>query len=160
LAALPRRSIIRPPAALVGAGLLLRAISNLPIRRFLGIAGRAAIQVQKTIEVYAPAEEVFELWSNPENFPRFMSHVREVRRLENSRYHWVVTGPAGVSVSWDSEITQLVPNELLAWRSAPGSIIGNAGIIRFPPGDGATRIHVRVSYNPPGGALVHLFANL
>ena len=158
LAGAPRRGIFALPVALAGTAMILRAVGNMPFRSLLGLGGRRAIQLQKTIEVHAPVEEVFKLWSNPENFPKFMAHVQEVRKSGESRYHWVARGPAGTSVSWDSEVTQIVPNELLAWRSVPGSIAGNAGIIRFQPTEHGTRIDLRMSYNPPGGALGHLFA--
>jgi uncharacterized membrane protein len=37
-----------------------------------------------------------------------------------------------------------------------GSIVGHAGIARFDEErDGSTRVHIRMSYNPPGGWLGH-----
>ena len=40
-------------------------------------------------------------------------------------------------------------------------MIANAGVIRFEPtDDGGTRVDIRLSYNPPAGALGHLAALL
>jgi uncharacterized membrane protein len=39
--------------------------------------------------------------------------------------------------------------------------VENAGIVRFRPNpDGTTQIDVRISYNPPGGAIGHAVAAL
>ena len=71
------------------------------------------------------------------------------------------TGPAGTEVSWDAEITAYEPNRTLAWQSTPGSGIGTAGIIHFFPNpDGSTRVYMRLSYNPPAGAIGHALATL
>jgi uncharacterized membrane protein len=145
-----------------GAGLLARALTNLPTRRLIGVgAGRRAVDVQKVINVAAPIDEVWELWNNYENFSRFMSHIAEVRRTGEGRSHWVAAGPAGRRFEWDAVTTQSVPNELLAWKSVEGSPVENAGIVRFRPNpDGTTQIDVRISYNPPGGAIGHAVAAL
>lgn len=146
--------------SLLGLGVLLRSATNLRINRLTGVgAGRRAVQVQKMINVDAPVEEVFEFWSHAENFPRFMSNLREARRVGDDRWHFVVEGPAGTTVDWDAIVTQFVPNECIAWKSVEGATVANAGIVKFVPNEkGGTRIDIRLSYNPPGGALGHAVA--
>jgi uncharacterized membrane protein len=153
-----RRSFV---LSLLGGILGLRAFTNLDLRRLFGLgAGRRAIEFHKDITVLAPVSEVFQFWSAMENFPRFMSHVKDVRWLADGRTHWRVEGPAGMTFQWDSEITQFVREELLAWRSVPGSLIGHSGVIRFEAVPQGTRIDIRLSYNPPAGAVGHAFARL
>jgi uncharacterized membrane protein len=145
----------------LGLGLLARGATNFKVERLLGLgAGRRAVDVQKTITIDAPVEEVFRFWSNVANFPRFMAHLREVRDLDNGRSHWVAEGPAGVPVSWDAVITRSEPNTVLAWRSEPGATVANAGTIRFESVEGGTRVDIKLSYNPPAGALGHVVAKL
>jgi len=142
----------------VGSAVLLRSVTNVPVTRLVGIgAGARAIDLQKHIYVHAPVEEVFGYFSEFENFPRFMTHVRSVSPQDEQghRWRWSVTGPGGVPVSWDAELTECVPNEVIAWESVRGSILQNAGRIRFEPDREGTRIGVRISYNPPGGAIGH-----
>jgi uncharacterized membrane protein len=148
--------------AAAGAALLVRDVENQPLRRVLGVgAGRRAVDVHKTVTVRAPLSDVFAFFSAIENFPRFMAHVKEVRRTGAGRYHWVAAGPAGIPVSWDGEISHLDPDRALGWRSLPGARVGNAGIARFEPNaDGSTRVDIQMSYNPPAGALGHLVASL
>jgi uncharacterized membrane protein len=157
-----RGGIIGVPEALIGAGLLTRAATNLDTRRLLGLGEtRSAVRIQKTVNVHARVEEVFKLWAHPENFARFMPHVKQVRQTKDRQYQWTVAGPAGISLSWDAEITEMVPNRLLAWKTRPGSTIRNAGVVRFDViNDNSTRLHILISYNPPGGAIGHVLASL
>ena len=150
------------PSRIIGGMLLARAVTNLSLRRFFGLVrSRRAIRFQKTITVHAPVEQVFEFWSNPENFAKIMEHVQEVKRTGENRFRWTVSGPAGSSISWASRFTQSTPNEMLVWRSEPGSVVRSGGIARFQPTqDGATRIHLLMSYNPPAGAIGHALATL
>ncbi len=153
--------ILGSTLGLVGLGLLARGTTNLETKRLVGInAGRRAVDIHKSINVNAPVEEVFEFWSHYENFPRFMSHLKEVRRTGAEMSHWVATGPAGVPFEWDAITTEFEPNEIIAWKSVEGSVIGNAGIVRFQPNEqGGTRVDIRMSYNPPAGAIGHAVAS-
>src|SRR5262249_17966841 len=57
--------------------------------------------------------------------------------------------------------TEFIPNKIIAWKSEPGAAIANAGIIRFEPGvTGGTRVTIRLSYNPPAGAIGHAIATI
>jgi uncharacterized membrane protein len=159
---LSRRDRAGALVAGAGAALLIRDVADRPLRRVLGIgAGRRAVDFHKTITVRAPIADVYAFFSNIENFPRLMAHVREVRKTGERRYHWVAAGPAGIPISWDGEISAQEPEKLLAWRSLPGAVVRNAGIARFEPNpDGSTRLDIRMSYNPPAGTLGHLVASL
>jgi len=161
LRGLMRRGIFGDLAGLIGLGLLGRSITNLPTRRLLGIgAGRRAIDVQKTITIHSPIDRVFDFFAHPENFPHFMANVLDVRENQSGRSHWVVAGPAGMKVEWDAECTQCEPNRVVAWKSVEGSTVQNAGIIHFDEVLGGTRVDIKMSYNPPGGALGHFIAKL
>jgi uncharacterized membrane protein len=157
-----RRGILGSAVGPVGFALLSRAITNLELKRIVGLeSGPRTIDIEKTINIEAPIEEVYKFWTEHERFPEFMSRVREVRRIGDRRYHWVVAGPAGVSVEWDADITRLVPNETIAFRSLPGSAVEQQGLVHFSStADGDTCIDVKLSYNPPAGVIGHLIATL
>ena len=141
-----------------GIGLLARAGTNLETRRLLGTSPRRrAVDLQKTITVDAPVEAVYAFWTMYDNFPRFMSRVLEVRpSTREGQSHWRVEGPGGVPIEFDAEVTQSIPNQLFAWRSVEGSMVGHAGMVHFESTpDGRTRLHIRMSYNPPGGWFGH-----
>ena len=157
-----RRGLIGAAIGPVGLAVLSRAVTNLEIKRIVGLeAGPRTIDIEKTINIAAPVEEVFDFWAHHEKFPQFMSNVREVRKIDEGKYHWVVAGPAGLSVEWDAEITKLVLDQLIAFKSLPGSAIQQTGLIHFTPtSDGDTCVDIRMSYNPPAGAIGHLVAML
>ena len=162
-----RRGAVGSALGLAGVALFSRGASNTELSRLTGIGGRRdAVNVQKAIVVNAPVEDVFEHFTQWENWPRWMSHVREIRRSEprgavGERTHWVVDGPAGRSIEWDAETTRIVPNELVSWKSVEGAAIRHEGTVRFDrTADGGTRVQVQMSYAPPGGALGHAVAAL
>jgi uncharacterized membrane protein/osmotically-inducible protein OsmY len=141
-----------------GIGLLARAGTNLEAGRLLGIGPRRrAVDLQKTITVDAPVEAVYALWTMYETFPRFMSRVLDVRpSTREGQSHWSVEGPGGVPIEFDAEVSASIPNHVFAWRSVEGAIVGHAGRVHFESmPDGRTRLHIRMSYNPPGGWFGH-----
>jgi uncharacterized membrane protein len=144
-------------AAGLGGLLMARALVNRPLGDIVGVGRRRhGLQIQKAIHVDAPVEEVFAFWSNLESFPRFMTHVRHVRQTGDRRYHWKV-GP----FEWEAEVTRLEPNKQLAWRSLPGAVVRNRGVVRFRhDGHLGTEVSVRLSYRPPAGMLGHSVARL
>jgi len=154
-----RRDAVGTAIAAGGGMLAARGLTNLETRRILGIrAGRRAVDLQKTITIAAPIERVYSLWTNFENFPFFMSRVREVRDFGDGRSHWIVRGPGNTTVEWGAVITENVPNRILAWKTEPGALVAHAGIVHFEAEGDATRIQIRFSYNPPGGAAGHTIA--
>jgi uncharacterized membrane protein len=156
-----RRGLIGTAMSLAGLSLLARGVSNMDLKRLFGGTGRRAVDVTKAININAPVEQVYEYWSHFENFPRFMTHVREIRDSGDGRSHWVVAGPAGAPVEFDAMITKQVPNQIIAWKSLPDQTVKSAGIVRFDPNpDGSMRVTVHMSYNPPAGVLGHAVASL
>jgi uncharacterized membrane protein len=159
VAGLGKRNGAGTIAALLGAGLAARAATNLPVKRLFGISDRRrAVDLQKTIVINAPVGEVYAFWSLYENFPRFMSRVYEVRSSDRRpmQSHWKVAGPAGTTMEFDAEVARAVPNQMIAWRTLPGSPVAHAGVVRFDPEPkGRTRVHIRMTYNPPAGWLGH-----
>lgn len=158
---LARRGVIGAAARTVGAGMLWSEMREArdPVRR-TGRERRRTVDIQKTLLVAAPVERVYDFWTNYENFPLFMSNVREVRDLGGGRSHWVVSGPGGVPIEWDSMLTEQVPGETLAWRSRPGSMLENAGAVRFRSEGEGTRVDLRLCYNPPAGGAGQAVAEL
>jgi len=122
----------------------------------------AAALVGRTITINRPRAELYAFWRDFRNLALFMENVESVTPSEGGRSHWVVKAPAGKPVEWDSVLTEEVENEVLAWESADGADIKNAGRIEFrdaPPGRG-TEVTATIVYEPPGGDLGKLIAKL
>jgi uncharacterized membrane protein len=156
-----RRGAVGTALGLTGLTLLARGATNVELRRLVGVTRRRAVDVQKTININAPVEQVFTFFTDWANYPHLMSHVREVRETASGRTHWVVDGPAGVPVEWDAVVTKLVPNQQLAWKSVEGAPVEHAGIITFTPNArGGTTVDIKMAYNPPAGGAGHAIAAL
>jgi uncharacterized membrane protein len=141
----------------IGGALLARALVNAPLEAIVGVGRRwPGIQIDKTIHVRASVEDAFRGWSNFESFPRFMTHVKEVKPTGDGRYRWRVG-----AFQWEAEVSAREPNRLIAWRSLPGALVPNQGSVSFHPDDqGGTEISVRLAYRPPAGLLGHALARL
>jgi uncharacterized membrane protein len=159
---LARRSPLAMMLGLAGVAMIARGVAqNQPLGGMLrGRTLGQTIDLEKTVFIDAAPEDVYDMWSNYENFPRFMSHVVEVRDLGRRRSHWVVRGPAGSEFEWNSVLTEQSRPHRLAWRSEPGAEIGQSGSVQFESHRGGTRVTVRMSYSPPAGALGHGIATL
>jgi uncharacterized membrane protein/osmotically-inducible protein OsmY len=148
---LARRSPRNMLLLAAGMGLVARGVANKPLSRMTGRETfRQPLQMEKSIYIAAPRETVFDIWSNYEHFPRFMSHVKEVKDLGNGRSHWVVSGPAGRQLEWDAAVTRHDRASLLAWETEPHSMIEHSGSVSFEPEQDGTRIKVQMSYTPAG----------
>jgi uncharacterized membrane protein len=150
---LVRRGAVGAMLRTLGASMVVGGTGRQALSGFGLPAGdrRRAVDIQKTLYIEAPIDQVFAFWSNYENFPLFMSHVREVEDLGNGRSRWSVSGPGGVPIEWNASLTQQTPNEVIAWRSEGGSMLENAGVIRFTPSGPGTRVDLRFCYHPPAG---------
>jgi uncharacterized membrane protein len=119
-----------------------------------GLWRREPGEVRESVTVNAPPERVYDTWTKFENFPRFMPAVREVRATGADRNHWVVNGPAGAPVEFESVVTRREPPNALAWRTVEGALVSHGGTARFrPAGAGATRVEVVMWWRPSGGGI-------
>ncbi|MDM5178041.1 SRPBCC family protein [Massilia sp. DJPM01] len=158
---LSRRMPLAAAMALAGVALLMRSVRNGALPGLVRQQGHSdTTEIEKTIRIEATPEQVYDLWADYENFPRFMANVIEVRDLGKRRSHWVVRGPAGSAFTLDAVLTEQVRPRRLAWRSEPGAEIEQSGSVRFDPADGGTLATVRLSYRAPAGAVGRAVATL
>jgi uncharacterized membrane protein len=150
-----QRRLLAATAAVVGVTAL-----DVVCAQRLGAASTSSTEppdarVIKAITINKPVEQVYGFWQQLENLPRFMRYVDSVEQLPEGRSRWHARGPGGVTVQWDAETIARRENELIAWRSLPGSRIHTSGTVQFRPAPGArgTEVHVEMDFRPPAGAL-------
>jgi uncharacterized membrane protein len=107
------------------------------------------VRVEQSIAVARPARELYAFWRRLETLPQFMEHVEEVTLLTDRRSRWRVRAPVGSRVTWEAEIINDVPGQLIGWRSLPGSAIHHAGSVHFDQRDRLTEVRVVLEYAPP-----------
>ena len=103
--------------------------------------------IEKSIDVGVPVSVAYGQWTQFEEFPRFMSGVKEVRQLDDTHVHWVAE-IGGEVREWDAEIVEQQPDRVIAWRSIGGT--PNAGRVEFEPIDRGTRVRVEMEHEPEG----------
>ena len=121
--------------------------------------GNLGVKIDREIVVNAPPERLYGIWRNFENLPRLLSHVERVEVLSPTRSRWTLKAP--ISISWEAELINDKLNQLIAWRTVGNQWVNHAGSVSFEPIDGgATRVHVSLQYDPPGGRIGHAVASL
>jgi uncharacterized membrane protein len=75
-----------------------------------------------------------------------MASVEEVKQLDDTHLHWRVK-VAGKTKEWDSEITEQIPDQRIAWRSTAGAM--NSGVVTFQRiSANKTKVVLRMEYEP------------
>jgi uncharacterized membrane protein len=113
------------------------------------------IHVVRAVTIDRPVEELYNFWHDPTNMPQIFKYVESVQITGLDRAHWKVKLPGGSTTEFDAEVYTDTPNEVISWRSLPGSDLQNAGSVRFkaaPPNRG-TEVHLTLEFVPPGGAI-------
>jgi uncharacterized membrane protein len=153
-----RRRVAIATAAVAG----VTAVDVICGKRLAASADAAAVHFTKAVTINRSPQELYEFWRGFDRLPQFMNHLKSVTVTGRGRSHWVAKGPAGTSVEWDAEVINERPNELIAWRSLPGSDVDHAGTVRFEPAGGkrGTVVKVELHYSPPAGAIGKTIAKL
>ncbi len=163
--AVKRRGIPGIIGGIIGADLIHRAATGwCPFYSIIGIDTAQAeatnnpnasvpygrgVRVEESITVARPAHELYEFWRKLETLPQFMQHLEEVTTLTDTRSRWRARAPIGSRATWEAEIINDIPGQLIGWRSLPGSAIHHAGSVHFDRRDGLTEVRVVLEYAPP-----------
>ncbi|MBX9624116.1 MAG: SRPBCC family protein [Gemmataceae bacterium] len=126
------------------------------------VAAGAGVKVEHGVTVNAPVEEVYRRWRDFERLPDFMTHLQSVKVHDDKKSTWTARAPAGMTVRWEAEVVTDTPNQVIAWRSLPGSDVDTAGSVHFrmaPAGRG-TEVRVSLKFDPPGGKFGSFVARL
>jgi uncharacterized membrane protein len=118
--------------------------------------------VGRTVTIGRPRSAVYAFWRDFPNLAGIMENIERIDTIDRRRTRWVVKGPGGKTVEWDSVVTEDEPDRLIAWQSVEGSDIRNSGRVEFldaAPGRG-TMVRATIAYDPPGGTIGQWLAKL
>ncbi|MGC1310209.1 MAG: SRPBCC family protein [Phormidesmis sp.] len=101
------------------------------------------------VDVDAPVEMVWQMWSDLEQMPQWMKWIDSVEVLDDqpelSRWKLNTTG---LTFSWLSRIVNVSPQHIIQWESVDG--LPNRGAIRFyGHKDGTSTVKMTISYALP-----------
>jgi hypothetical protein len=103
-------------------------------------------RIEKSFEINAPLRTVYNQWTQFEEWPEFMDGIEEVRQIDDTHLHWRAS-VGGKDKEWTAEITEQVPDQVIAWRSTSGA--PNNGQVRFQAiGPDRTRVMLSMEYEP------------
>ena len=102
--------------------------------------------VTESVDVAVPISTVYNQWTQFESFPEFMGGVDEIKQLDDTHTHWVISVD-GVHREFDAEITEQHPEERVAWKSTDGTT--HAGVITFHRlSETTTRVTAQIDWQP------------
>jgi uncharacterized membrane protein len=102
--------------------------------------------IEKSIDVNVPVYTAYSQWTRFEEFPQFMEGVKEVTRLDVKRFHWKAE-IAGQDKEWDTEITEQIADQSLAWTSRGGAITGWVATFH-QLSDARSQVMLQLEYDP------------
>jgi uncharacterized membrane protein len=101
------------------------------------------------VEVEAPIDLVWNLWSDLEQMPRWMKWIDSVKVVEGQPElsRWKLN-TGGLEFSWLSRNIKVVPQQIIQWESVGG--LPNQGAIRFYDRKGSSIVKLSIAYAIPG----------
>ncbi|NMG05401.1 SRPBCC family protein [Brasilonema sp. UFV-L1] len=101
------------------------------------------------VEVEAPIELVWSLWSDLEQMPRWMKWIDSVKIPEDTPEIsiWKLD-TRGLEFTWKSRILKVVPNQIIQWESVDG--LPNRGAVRFYDRHSSSIVKLTIAYAIPG----------
>ncbi|MEU4423715.1 SRPBCC family protein [Actinoplanes sp. NPDC024001] len=94
--------------------------------------------VQQAIEVSAPVHTVYEQLAAFENYPRFMTGVRQVTSIGADQTHWIMDVD-GKRREFDAQIIERSPDERVSWSTMEGPLLAETITLR-PMGETKTQV--------------------
>lgn len=111
------------------------------------------LERQVEVDVACSVGQVYDLWDNLENVPRWMPLVKSVKPIpgEADLWCWQFGLRFPLLVEWVSHIEQRLPGQLIAWKSVSG--LRNHGQAEFFPSDRGCRLRLTLAFALPGGVV-------
>jgi len=105
--------------------------------------------VEKFIVVNAPVGSAYQLWTDFENFPKFMKSLHEVRRIDEKRCYFR-SERGGKEYEIIVEMSLQIPERRVAWRTTSGE--ESSGAVTFESeADGRTQVRFKMLYDSHAG---------
>lgn len=118
--------------------------------------------ITKSIIVKGDKTTIFDVWSDYETFPNYMTYIDNVTKLGPRKSRWEVTGPMGVNLEWIAETTRFEPSERIAWNTKDneGNVTTSGEVVFANLPDQQTHVTVMMNYSAPGGKVGQAVAKL
>lgn len=112
-----------------------------------------ADKVTKSIIVKGEVGEIYDVWADFRNFPRFMKNIESVTPSGEDRTQWVMKGPLDTTFEWEAKTTRMEENSRIAWKSVEGNMKTSGQVTFKELPQNQTQVTVTLQYVPPGGVV-------
>jgi uncharacterized membrane protein len=112
-------------------------------------AAQSINAAQKFVVVKAPIAGVYEQWSRIEGLPRFITSLREVRRIDHTHFSYV-WHPNGEDKQGIFQIVLQIPGRRIAWRTMSNGFM--SGVVSFEARseeETEVTLKIRSIFDPP-----------
>lgn len=114
-----------------------------------GGKGLKVTNIVEQIDVGVPVDLAYRQWTQFADFPKFMKKVEQVEQVSDEKLTW----KAQIFLShrsWESTITEQVPNDRIVWRSKGDKGYVDGAITFHELAPNLTRVIVVLEYHPQG----------
>ena len=132
-------------------GGMLGTVAGKAREKLGGAGGREKtrrLPIQRWTDIALPVADVYERWTQFEEFPKFMHRVLSVEKKDQNHLTW----EEKIWFSkrrWEGEITDRRKNDRIAWKTTQGT--SHSGVISFHKLDtNLTRVFVDMDFHPSG----------
>jgi uncharacterized membrane protein len=127
----------------------VRAFQRLTTMQTMQSASVAMNAARHLVVVKAPVDRVYEQWSHLEDLPKFVTPLREVRRIDDAHfsYNW---HPNGSDQNGVFHIVLQIPGRRIAWRTMSNGFM--SGVVSFEPRsekETEVTLKIRSIFDPP-----------
>jgi len=125
-------------------------------------AASARSRSERSITVERPLEELYRAWHDPQHLAASMGEFAEVQALPGERLQFRVKVAGRPALEWTMQTVEDRPNELIVWKTEPGSKVVLESSVRFRPAprDWGTVVTLSLGFESAGGVLAGLSAKL
>jgi uncharacterized membrane protein len=102
----------------------------------------ASRRLERTIDVLATPEVVFDAWSDFENFPHFFAKVLAVKTLDARRSQWALQESANSRLEGNVIWRKRERPRLLAWQNEDNAAFALSGTVTLEPVQRGTRVNL------------------
>ncbi len=122
---------------------LIRSVNPAP-------AAQPAINAARQfVVVKAPVSRVYEQWSRVEDLPKFITPLRDIRRIDDTHFSYI-WHPNGEDKQGIFHIVLQIPGRRIAWRTVSNGFM--SGVVSFEPRsqqETEVTLKIRSIFDPP-----------
>lgn len=112
-----------------------------------------AVDVQRTMRIQAPAEQVRAFFEEASNLDRVLDGAGSVQAVDETRQRGMLETPLGYALAWEMQRQTSDEDGEIVWSSTGPSDLSMGIELRAAPGEQGTEATMTMRLHPPGGSI-------